>query len=113
MKNNTGQSKEHLLQALKNLPNDFALSEVRFHLKTALGKLENVESKRQKRESQQSANNNWVVVNGEIMHPEMAKKVVNQLDRLIDAEKIRIEAIKSKKKELLNGDDEDIQALFG
>lgn len=110
MKNNTNESKEYLMQALRNLPNDFALSDVRFHLKTALNKLESVEAKRLKRETQPTGNN-WVVMNGELMHPEVAKKVVAQLDHMINSEKLRLEELKSRKKEP-NGD-EDIQALFG
>lgn len=110
MKNNTHETKEYLMQALRSLPNDFALTEVRFHLKNALNKLESVEAKRLKRETQQPGNN-WVVLNGELMHPEVAKKVVSQLDHMINSERLKLEEIK-KKKELTNGE-EDIQALFG
>lgn len=111
MKNNTNESKEYLVNAIKNLPNDFALSDVRFHLKTALSKLESVEAKRANREAQQTTGNNWVMVNNELIHPEIAKKVISQLDAMIGAEKLRLEEYR-KKKEPKDGD-EDIQALFG
>jgi ribosomal protein S20 len=111
MKNNTNESKEHLVNALRNLPNDFTFSDVRFHLKTALNKLEAVEAKRINRESQQTSGNNWVMANNELMHPEVAKKVFSQLNAMIGAEKLRLEEIR-KKKEIKNADD-DIQSLLG
>jgi hypothetical protein len=111
MKNNTNECKEYLIHALKNLPNDFALSDVRFHLKTALFKLESVESKRIKRESQQAFGNNWVMTNNELMHPNIAKKVTYQLDNMISAEKLRLEEL-TKKKELKD-EKGSIQSLFG
>ena len=46
MKNNTNQTKELLQKALVNIPQDFSLSEVRYHIRVALNKLENVEKKR-------------------------------------------------------------------
>ena len=43
MKNNTKETKEALLKALSQIPQDNSLSEVRYHLRVALDKLENVE----------------------------------------------------------------------
>lgn len=51
MKNNTGLSKAHLSEAIKNMPDDFALSTARFHLKEALREIEKIERKRSKREN--------------------------------------------------------------
>lgn len=110
MKNNTNEAKEYLVNAIRKLPNDFALSDVRFHLKTALNKLKSVETKRLQRESQQTTNN-WIVANNELMHPEMAKKVVSQLDAMINTEKLKLEELR-KKKEPKDGN-EDVQAFFG
>ena len=50
MKNNTKETKEALLKALSQIPQDNSLSEVRYHLRVALDKLENVEKKRERRE---------------------------------------------------------------
>lgn len=111
MKNNTEETKVYLLKALQSLPNDFALSEARFHLKTALNQIESVEAKRIKRESQQSMNNNWVVANGQLMSPDMAKKAVSQIDAMIKAENTRLEELQKKK--VKNIGDEDIKPLFG
>ncbi|WP_147452772.1 hypothetical protein, partial [Corallococcus praedator] len=50
MKNNTQNTKAFLQKALSQAPDDFALSEVRYHIRAALGKLETVEKKREQRE---------------------------------------------------------------
>ena len=50
MKNNTEKTKIHLQKALVEAPEDFALSEVRSHIRAALNKLEQVETKRIQRE---------------------------------------------------------------
>lgn len=109
MKNNTEPTKDFLQRALQSLPNDFALNEVRSHLKMALSKLEMVENRRAKRESQQQANNNWVMVNNELMHPDMAKKVIAELDRMIKYGKLTLEQMKKKKE--LSDEDQNIQTL--
>lgn len=109
MKNNTASTKDFLQKALHNLPQDFALNEVRSYLKIALSKLEIVENRRVKRESQQPTNN-WAVVNGELMHPAMAKKVLAELDHMINFEKLKLEQMKKKKE--ISDEDHDIQTLF-
>lgn len=108
MKNNTESTKDFLHRALQSLPNDFALNEVRSHLKMALSKLEMVENRRRKRESQQT-NNNWVMVNNELMHPDIAKKVIAELDRMIKYGKLTLEQMKKKKE--LSDEDQNIQTL--
>jgi len=50
---NTSKAKSHLLEAIKNIPEDFALSEARFHLNAAFQEIAKVEKKRAKRESRQ------------------------------------------------------------
>jgi hypothetical protein len=50
MKNNTQETRAALQRALSQIPQDYALSEVRYHIKAALGKLESVEKKRDRRE---------------------------------------------------------------
>jgi len=51
MKNNTEDVKLFLKKSLQNLPNDFALSEVRANIQMALNGIEKLEKKRLKRES--------------------------------------------------------------
>jgi len=50
MKNNTNETRAALQKALAQVPQDHALSEVRYHIRAALGKLETVEKKRDRRE---------------------------------------------------------------
>lgn len=49
MKNNTEDTKLALQRALAHVPQDHALNEVRYHIRAALGQLENVEKKRERR----------------------------------------------------------------
>jgi len=49
MKNNTDETKQALQKALSQVPQDHALSEVRYHIRAALSQLENVERKRERR----------------------------------------------------------------
>jgi hypothetical protein len=49
MKNNTEETKLALQKALANAPQDYALNEVRYHIRAALNQLENVERKRERR----------------------------------------------------------------
>ena len=50
LKNNTEETKIALQRALASVPQYKALTEVRYHLRVALGKLEEVEKKRDRRE---------------------------------------------------------------
>lgn len=50
MKNNTEGSKALLQKALAEIGQDYALTDVRYHIRAALGKLEHVEKKRERRE---------------------------------------------------------------
>lgn len=56
MKTNTTDAKRLIEQAIKAMPQDFALNEVRHHLKAALGHINHVEEKRVRREAVQRQN---------------------------------------------------------
>ena len=52
MKNNTKEAKINLEKALRNIPNDFALFDVKRYIKLAINKIDEIEDKREKREKQ-------------------------------------------------------------
>lgn len=56
MKTNTTDAKRLIQQAISSMPDDFALSEARHHLKAALGHVDAVEQKRARRENTQRQN---------------------------------------------------------
>jgi len=49
MKDNTEELKEALKKALKKVPNDFALFEVKRYINLAITKIESIENRREKR----------------------------------------------------------------
>ncbi len=108
MKNNTGQIKGYLSKALMEIPDDFALSEVRFHIRSALLKIENVEKKRKHREEAAVTRKEQLELARKerienTLNPLDAKKTLKLIDSMIEEEKGKI-----KKKE---GD--RIEPIFG
>lgn len=91
---NTEQAKLLLQKALREIPDDFALSEVRFHVKHAIYKLEKVEKKREIREinSQKRKEN--------IINPFNAQQTLKLIDELIETEKGKLTP-KNEKKDML------------
>lgn len=114
MKNNTQEMKTLLAQALRTMPDDFALSEVKASIRNALNKLENVEQKRERRErnQQQATTNQWPVVNGQVINPYAVKQTIDLIDEMIASEKKKIEEIHNRRKNKHEGD-EDLQDIFG
>jgi len=53
MKNNTDEAKEFLNKAIKALPSDFVLFEVRRYINLAIQKIEHIEKRREKRATKQ------------------------------------------------------------
>lgn len=94
MKNNTQNCKEYLIRAIQNLPNDNALQEVRAHLMHALQTIENVETKRSKR------NNNQIQYAKEekekslfyynSLTPRQGQNALKELDKMIELENKKI-----------------------
>jgi len=116
MKNNTERTKQLLVQALQNVPNDFALTEVKFFIKTALQKLEHVEKKRDRREQTAATPHEswWQSVTGNLTNPLTPKHTLDTIDQMIEAEYNKLnELAERKKKKTDDGDADDLQALFG
>lgn len=105
------QTKIYLQKALLNTPDDFALSEVRFHLRAALNKLESVEKRRQKRETAFQERKEKAVVAQQAYDPAAALRAI---DEMIAEEKAKIDEIHRRrnapKGEDLDGND-DLQLL--
>jgi hypothetical protein len=109
MKNNTEQMKIFLQKALVNAPQDFSLSEVRYHLRVALTKLEDVEKKRERRD-----------VASENRKEERAKKqqgfnpfaTLQAIEEMISEEKAKLEEIQRRRNAPKDGtQDDDLQLL--
>lgn len=92
-------AKEILLEALKALPDDFALSEARFHIKAAIAKIEHVETKRERREEVKKQIDMAELVKK--MSPAKAKDALEYLDSMIEEEKQKLTILEK----VTNGDD--------
>lgn len=111
MKNNQ-KLRSLLTLALQSTPNDFALQEIKGHIRNAIVKLDHVETKRARREEQQQMSNNWPVVAGQVMNPHELKQKMHTIDELISAEKLKIEELSSRRKEK-DASGDDVQTFFG
>lgn len=89
----TERSKVLLRQALSNLPEDFALREVRFYLSQAISKLESVEKKRVSRQEAQEKRKEMLLGNNFLS----VQQTLDTLDDMLEAENQKLEEIKSKK----------------
>lgn len=107
MKNNTEKTKALLQKALLDSPDDFALSEVRFHIRAAIGKIENVEKRRNKREVAFEERKEQVAQ--QAYNPFAA---IQAIDEMIAVEKAKLEEIARRRNKPKDGsDDEDLQLL--
>ena len=107
MKNNTQQTKAFLQKALADVPEDFALSEVRYHIRAALTKLESVEKKRDKR---QVAAEQRKALPGALS----AKESLQIIDELIAQQKDTLNEIQNRRKKPKEDDAEDsFQTVLG
>lgn len=116
MKNNTQEVRSLLSQAYRNVPEDFALAEVKAQIRAALEKLERVETKRERREQwqkQPQQTNNWPVVGGQVVNPFAVKQTIDLIDEMIAVEKKKIEEIHQRRRKNSEHEGEDIQAIFG
>lgn len=105
MKNNTQNLKFTLLQALKEVPDDFTLSEVKSHIRAAIFKIEEVEKKRVKKEQLYQSRQQ----SGFFANP---KETIKMIDEEIAKENEKLSKIKNKQM-LKDDDDGDIQPMFG
>jgi hypothetical protein len=77
---------------MSDVRSHYDLSEAMFHLSAALSFIEQRENKEIRRKSNTlESSNNWILNNGRIMNPEVAKKMVNQIDKLIEFENKKLQ----------------------
>jgi hypothetical protein len=107
MKNNTNDVKNYLRQALMSVPDDFNLQDVKSHINKALSVVESVEKKRLVRE-QNVQKRKSIVLNKNDM-----SKTIDIIDQQLNAEKIKLEQIKNKKKVNWQDEDSELQNVFG
>lgn len=92
MKKNYKQIKENIARVMSDVKSHYDLSEAMFHLSAALSFIEQRENKEIRRKSNAlESSNNWILNNGKIMSPEAAKKMVNQIDKLIEFENKKLQ----------------------
>lgn len=130
MKNNTETSKQALSQALRNLPSDEVLSEVRYHIRVAINKLEHVEKKRAKRQISQTSHDKWqeslasgrealtAGVNSQQAYD--MKRSINAIDQLIKAEQRKLDQIAQERQkkpqpqqDIEPDDGDDLSTIYG
>lgn len=103
--------KECIIQAIKNTDDGFASSDIRFHLKAALSKVEKLEEKKERHQKSEVQSNNWVLTQGTMMHPKDAQIAMQNIDKLIEIEKLNLENIKNQR--VQNDNDGKFQTFFG
>ena len=108
--NKNEKLKNLLSLAIQTAPDDFAMQEVRSHIRAALNKLEHVEKKRERRDRQVDSNN-WPVVNGQVINPFAVKQTIEAIEEMIADEKQKIDDISNRRKNKHDGEDD--QELFG
>ena len=87
MKKNYKQIKENIARVMSDVKSHYDLSEAMFHLSAALSFIEQRENKEIRRKSNAlESSNNWILNN-----PEAAKKMVNQIDKLIEFENKKLQ----------------------
>jgi len=90
MKNNTKTTRSHLSEALRHLPHDFALNDVRYNIQAAITQLDSVNKKRVKREINRQQN--------ELVKPSVDPQLtLNILDSMIENEKARLEELQNQR----------------
>jgi len=95
----TERSKQLLEQALRAMPQNFSLREVRYHMTRALSELQKIENKRAKRESQLTPRDKWELdlKSGKLVPPNLndQQKIdyLRRIDELIAAEQAKIDSM--------------------
>jgi hypothetical protein len=111
MKNNTNELKSFLKKALVNTPDDFSLTEVKSLIVRALDVVEQVENKREKRQSSVEARKTQNVY---VTEPQFAWKAI---ESELANEKAKLEEIKKRKsmptKPNAISSEEEEQNVFG
>lgn len=114
MKNNTQNTRALLQRALLEAPEDFALSEVRYHIRAALSKLEHVEKKRDKRQIQQERRHE-VQAQKQAIHAFDPLRQLQAIDDMIAEEKAKIAEIQRRRaaKPGESEDGDELQTVLG
>ncbi len=108
---NTEKLHNLLALALQSTPEDFALQEVKTHIRHALVKLETVEKKRARRE-QTTTTNNWPVVAGRVINPHDVRQSIDAIDEMITSEKLKLIELANRRKTKHEGED-DAETILG
>lgn len=104
---NTEKLRNLLSLALQNTPDDFALQEIKGHIRHAIVKLDHVETKRTRREQVQT------VAPVPSLNSKDLRHRLDAIDELISTEKLKIEEISNRRKGNDDGDGDDVQTIFG
>ena len=104
MKKNPELAKELLERALKELPGDNALSNVRWHMRKAINEIEKVTGRRtaiaEQQKKQKSPWQQWKLnlETGTLMNPALATSALGGIESLIAQEQAKLAAIQNKNK---------------
>ncbi len=100
MKNNTERAKNFLVQAIRAMPNDFALSEARSCLNRALSEIQKTEGRRVKNQIKNQITEQQTTTPAApvVWTPKQVMDVVNHIDKLIEDEKKKIAEIEAERR---------------
>jgi hypothetical protein len=121
VKDNTLNARKLLQEAMRAIPGDFALREVRFHVNQAIQKLEKVEEKRaskaQAAQDKKTFAQNWTeMLKGGLTNPNSPGRTLDIINQMIAEENRKLEEIlKKREAEAKNPQqkrDEDEETLF-
>jgi len=91
MNKKINKSKQLLEQALKEMPHDYELSEIRGSITRAIKKLEHIESKSEKKQTQKTSASQWVNdLEFGLVNPFTGKGTVNAIDKMIEQERVKL-----------------------
>jgi ribosome-associated translation inhibitor RaiA len=102
---NTEKTKKLVQEAIRQLPEDFALRDARYYMTRALTEIQNVEKKRSKRGQQEeklTPRQKWEMdlQTGNLVRPELTSQqkhdVLAQIDSLIDEQEKKIQKARQK-----------------
>ena|ERR1019366_3665078 len=112
MKDNTAKAKQMIAQAIREMPQDFALSEARFHLQAAISNIEKVEDRRLQRHQQEQKQfqQTWNVGGGQ---PVNLRETISTIDDLIDVERQKLQDIADRRKKRQTPEEDDDGPLLG
>jgi len=105
MKNNTERTKKLIEEAIRLLPEDFALRDARYHMFRAINEIDKVENRRCKRGSQMTPRQKWEfdLQSSQMMapplNPQQRDNVIANIDKMIGEQEQKIREIQNKDQE--------------